>query len=194
MSSDSEIIRDAIANPASFAMIYDRHAARVYSFVSRRIGSGAADDLMSETFLVAFERRERFDTSIDDARPWLFGIATTLMKRHRRLEARALARIEPTVSLFMEADVDERLDAESAAKRMGKALTTLPSGDRDALLLYAWADLDYGGVAQALGIPIGTVRSRLNRARRKLRHALERGAMPGEEVSHGRAAAAEGRA
>ncbi|MEO6115645.1 MAG: sigma-70 family RNA polymerase sigma factor, partial [Pseudolysinimonas sp.] len=88
MSTDSEIIRRSQETPAAFAELYDRHAVAIHRYASRRLGE-AADDVMSETFLVAFERRAAFDPAIEDARPWLYGIATTLLKKHRRQEARA---------------------------------------------------------------------------------------------------------
>ena len=147
-----------------------------------------ADDITSETFLVAFTRREVFVG--EDARPWLLGIATRLMQRYTRLEARAwkgmlssdLARVD--VDQFEAADA--RLDAKSVARRLGRALARLPAGDRDVLLLHTFGDLDYGGISQALSIPLGTVRSRLNRARRKLRIAIDPATGRDKEERHGR--------
>jgi RNA polymerase sigma factor (sigma-70 family) len=144
-----------------------------------------ADDLLSETFTVAFERRSAYDDTRESALPWLYGIVTTLLKKHRRVEARlwrsALAA-DPT-SLVIEHH-DDALEASLAVKRLADAIRRLPSRDRDALLLYAWGDLDYEGVALALDVPVGTVRSRLNRARRILRAAADRDAV--KEVDHGR--------
>ena len=188
MSTDDEIMRRSREHPGAFAEIFDRHARTVHRYAARRLGVAAADDVMSETFLVAFERREAFDGS-PNALPWLFGIATRLIAKHSRVEARAwrglvaadLARVEPDQI----GRADDRLDAERLATRAGAALRRLPAGDRDALLLYAWGDLGYEGVAAALGVPIGTVRSRLNRARRKLRIAIDPGGAR-EEVEHGR--------
>ena len=128
---------------------------------------------MSETFAVAFQHRSRFDPAYEDAGPWLFGIATMLLRRHRAGEARALRVFLASAAAFRESDdsmhaVSERLDAGLILARLWPVITALPSRDRDALFLYAWADLDYAGVAAALGVPVGTVRSRLNRVRRKL--------------------------
>ena len=190
MSEDSDIIRRSGATPAAFAELYDRYARAVFRYAAGRVGNGYADDIMSETFLVAFERRKSFDITIGDARPWLFGIATTLMRKHSRVEAKAWKGLVADGAAAVPDDAIEaigsRIDAEFAVKAIAAALRKMPTRDRDALLLYAWADLDYEGVAQALRIPVGTVRSRLNRARRTLRAANNRGSTPDQEVEHGR--------
>ena len=190
MSSDNEIIRRSRDNPATFSELYDRHAAIIHRYAARRVGEHAADDIMSETFLVAFERRADFDDSRDDARPWLYGIATTLLKKHARLEARAWKGLIAAGAAELDHDaidaLGSRVDAELAVKKLASALKRMPARDRDTLLLYAWGDLDYEGVAQALDVPIGTVRSRLNRARLTLRASTSRGQVPDKEVDHGR--------
>jgi RNA polymerase sigma-70 factor (ECF subfamily) len=190
VSTDSEIIRRSRDSPAAFAELYDRHAVAIHRYASRRLAQ-AADDIMSETFLVAFERRAAFDESAMDARPWLYGIATTLLKKHRRQEARAWRGLlaggaveQAVLSRGPEAQ-DDRLDAELGIRRLAAAIRSMAARDRDVLLLYAWGDLDYAGIARALDVPVGTVRSRLNRARRQLRQASGRNA-PAEEVDHGR--------
>lgn len=171
-----------------FAVLFDRHHRVVHRYVSLRAGVEVGDDLMSETFLVAFESRASFDASRGDARAWLLGIATVLLRKHARIEAAAwrgmlashLAEVLDDNALDAAAS---RIDAAETVRRLGKALSRLPAGDRDVLLLHAWADLDYQGIADALGIPVGTVRSRLNRARRKLRHVIGPGdARTQEEV------------
>jgi RNA polymerase sigma factor (sigma-70 family) len=190
VSNDSDIIRRSRDNPATFSELYDRHAATIHRYAARRIGESTADDIMSETFLVAFERRGDFDDSRDDARPWLLGIATTLVKKHARLEARAWKGIVAAGAAELDRDAIEalgsRVDAEVAIRKLTSAIKGMPARDRDTLLLYAWGDLDYEGVALALGVPIGTVRSRLNRARLRLRASTTRGDALGEEVDHGR--------
>ena len=87
MSTDNELIARSHLDPAVFATLYDRHATAVYRYLAQRLGEHAADDVMSETFLVAFERRDAYDREVTDARPWLLGIATRLMRKHARLEA-----------------------------------------------------------------------------------------------------------
>jgi len=87
VSPDNEVIERSAREPAVFAMLFDRHATSVYRYVAQRLGDHVADDVMSETFLVAFERRSAYDISVSDARPWLLGIATRLMRKHARVEA-----------------------------------------------------------------------------------------------------------
>jgi len=184
VSTDAEVIRESLARPAVFAELYDRHHAVIHRFVTRRVDRDAADDLASETFLVAFEQRKRFDADQTDALPWLYGIVTNLLHRYRRREARAWNAVQASGGEPWSEIEDGPLEAESAVKRIAGAIRRLPARDRDALLLYAWGDLGYEGVAQALGIPVGTVRSRLNRVRRTLRAATGRDAA--QEVEHGR--------
>jgi RNA polymerase sigma factor (sigma-70 family) len=190
VTSDSDIIRDARARPAAFGALYERHARVVHRYAARRAGTTVADDIMSETFLVAFERRNSYELEREDARPWLLGIATTLLRKHARLEARAWKGLVAAGAAAIDHDAIEslgsRVDAETAFRSLASTIRRMPSRDRDALLLYAWGDLDYEGVAHALGIPIGTVRSRLNRARRTLRATANRRIAPIEEVEHGR--------
>lgn len=186
---DGEIIRRSLEQRAAFAELYDRHERVVYRYAARRTGASHADDITSETFLVAFTRREDFYGG-RDARPWLLGIATTLMQKHARQEARAwkgmlvadLARVD--VDQFEAADA--RIDAKGVVRRLGRAIARLPAGDRDVLLLHAFADLGHEGIGLALGIPTGTVRSRLSRARRKLRIAIDPAAGLDKEGHHGR--------
>ncbi|WP_202980859.1 RNA polymerase sigma factor [Microbacterium lushaniae] len=173
MSTDSSVIQRSVREPAVFGELFHRHASRLHRYVARRAGDTVADDVISETFLIAFERRARFDLSHEDARPWLFGIATNLIHRHRIAEARTLRTAERFVADSPAVSDPERMDEQVAAhlemKRVAKVLRRLPIGDRDCLLLYAWEDLSYEQIAEAMSIPTGTVRSRLNRARRALR-------------------------
>lgn len=184
MSSDAEVIRESLTRPALFADLFDRHHAAIHRYVSRRVVLDVADDLASETFLVAFEQRGGFDLERGDALPWLYGIATNLLHRHRRREARLWRAVQASGGEAWSDIDDDPLQAELTVRSMAAAIRRLPARDRDALLLYAWGDLDYEGVAQALGIPVGTVRSRLNRARRVLRASTGRAAV--KEVEHGR--------
>jgi RNA polymerase sigma factor (sigma-70 family) len=145
----------------------------VHRYVLRRAGPEVADDVMAETFLIAFEQRHRFRPDVDTALPWLFGIATNALNAHRRKEAkhlRALARsAEPEGGDGGLEQTAERADAAGALRRMAHRLRALPVGERDVLLLSAWADLTSEQIAAAMDIPIGRVRSRLFRARRALR-------------------------
>ncbi|WP_153536397.1 RNA polymerase sigma factor [Actinomadura macrotermitis] len=175
-TADAEIIRRSLAEPEAFAVLFDRYSGMLYRYVSRRLGPEVAEDLVGETFLVAFSKRRRYDLEHADARPWLFGIVTRLVARHHRGEAaryRALRRSPVEERVECPADEVAALVTASASRPLlAEALAALPRRDRDVLLLVAWGDLSYAEVAQALGIPVGTVRSRLNRARRKVRAAL----------------------
>ncbi|WP_345375742.1 RNA polymerase sigma factor [Frondihabitans cladoniiphilus] len=173
MTTDSEIIRRSRDRPADFGELFDRHATALHRYAARRTNPSVADDILSETFLVAFERRTGFDHDRDDARPWLFGIATNLLRHHYRAEARMLAALPRAVEHDRHdgdlARSTERLDAERAVSHLAATLKGLSPHDRDALLLYAWANLTYDEIAEATGVPPGTVASRLNRTRRLLR-------------------------
>ena len=175
--------------PAVFAELYDRHARSVFRYAAQRIGDHAAEDVMSETFLVAFEKRHTYESDVQDARPWLLGIATRLIRKHTRLEAVSwkgmAAELAGQIAPDFIDQARDRMDAERLVQRLGRALKRLRAADRDTLLLYAWADLDYAAIAAATEVPIGTVRSRLNRVRRVLREAAGTHTIT-EEVEHGR--------
>ena len=173
---DAAVIERSWTRPELFAEIYGSHVVEIHKYVARRLGPDAADDLVANTFLIAFQQRKRFDPSLRSARPWLYGIATNLMRRHRRQELafyRALARTggAPADDTHEER-VAARLSAQRLRPELMRALTRLSAGDRDVLLLTALADLSREEIAQALDIPTGTVGSRLHRARKKLRAAL----------------------
>lgn len=195
--TDAAIIERSLSEPEVFATIFDRYSDDIFRYVARRLGAEVAEDLMAETFIVAFRRRGRYDPSRPAARPWLYGIATNLIGGHKRSEARrwaAFARVPPVPLDEPVADrVADQVSAQAVAPQLAEALARLPARYRDVLLIIAWGDLDYAEAAQALGIPIGTVRSRLSRARAAVRKEL-RGALPDEpfflntsnqELSHG---------
>ena len=189
MSPDNDVIERSARDPAVFATLYDRHAPSVFRYAAQRLGDHAADDVMSETFLVAFERRSAYDLTVVDARPWLLGIATRLMRKHVRLEATAWKGMTADLAAQIVPDLIDlagaRIDAHRLTQRLAKALRRLPEIDRDTLLLYAWGNLDYASIAAAMEVPVGTVRSRLNRARRQLRRAAGIETLE-QETDHGR--------
>lgn len=175
-AADGGIIRASWDDADRFAEIYDRYAAALYRYAFRRTGPEVADDVVASTFLAAFQRRTSYDVARPDARPWLFGILTKELARHHRTERaryRALARSAPDPAVDGPAErVAARVTAGGVRAPLAAALAGLARGDRDVLLLVAWGDLSYDEVAAALRIPPGTVRSRLHRARRKVRDAL----------------------
>jgi RNA polymerase sigma factor (sigma-70 family) len=175
--TDAELIAASQRQHELFALIYDRHAPALYRYAARRLGADAAEDVVSETMLAAFRRRRRYDTSRSDARPWLFGILTREISQRRRVERsryRALGRLDRSAGLENEAadKVVAAVTAQAVRAPLMAALARLAKRDREVLLLAAWADLSYKEIADALDIPIGTVGSRLNRARRKVRAAV----------------------
>ena len=182
--SDAGAIEASFARPAAFAAVYDRHAGVLFRFLVRRVGRDTADELLGETFRIAFERRATFDTTRPDARPWLYGIATNLIARHRRAEMRRIRATARLVSVPSGDAVADRVAADVDARdiwpAVAEAIAELPDRERDALLLLVWEELSYDEIASALQIPVGTVRSRLNRARRRIRELVERS---GEEIS-----------
>ncbi|MEV4172477.1 RNA polymerase sigma factor [Nonomuraea sp. NPDC049709] len=190
--ADSAVIARSRQEPEVFAEIFRRHAAEIKRFVIRRLGPDVAEDVVAETFLAAFRQRGRYDLARHNALPWLYGIATNLIGRHKRTEARQLnllARtgVDPVTEPFTSRS-DERLSAQAVQQRLAAALAALPAGYRDVLLLVTWGGLSYAEAAEALGIRVGTVRSRVNRARTKIREGLggtDPTALVIEEVRHG---------
>lgn len=177
--SDAAIIRASVEDPHVFAGIFTRHLDAVHGYLSRRAGRETADDLAGEVFRVAFERRRAFDLDRPSARPWLYGIAANVLRRHqrdgwRRLRAHRRFELQEPTQVEDTADISvAALDAARQRVQLNAALQALTRRDRDALLLHVWEGLSYAEVAEALGVPRGTVRSRLNRARRQLRSVLD---------------------
>jgi len=173
---DADLIAASLDDPAQFELVFDRHYDAIHRYLARRGGWELAEDLAQGVFLAGFEGRRRFRPSGTSAAPWLFGIATNLLRRHARTELRRLrayARLPVReVAPFDVNAVVDRLDAASAGPRAFELVARLPEGERNALLLVAWADLTYEQVAVALNVPVGTVRSRIHRARGKLRELL----------------------
>ncbi|QGG96811.1 RNA polymerase sigma factor [Actinomarinicola tropica] len=155
----------------------DEHGPAVYRYLARRVGGQAAEDLTADVLCAAVAGAHTYDPARGSPIAWLMGIATNALTRHWRTEQRQLEVVSrlgadplrrPTV------DAPDRHAAGSDDLRaVARVLATLPDGEREALLLFAWADLPYGDVAAALGIPIGTVRSRIARARSRLRVELD---------------------
>jgi RNA polymerase sigma-70 factor, ECF subfamily len=174
--TDGAAIGDSRVDPARFEEIFDRHFRAIHRYLARRVGSELADELAAETFAQAFRARDRYDDSRQDARPWLFGIAANLLRHHRRDEKRRfMAYARSGVDRFAPDETDHaesRADAAAAEPQIARALASMRAEQREVLLLFAWADLSYEEISAALGIPRGTVRSRLSRARKHVREGL----------------------
>jgi RNA polymerase sigma factor (sigma-70 family) len=186
---DAAVMAAAITDPAAFGVLFDRHATVLRRYLVRRLGPDEADGMVGEVFRVAFEKRATYDVDRPNARPWLYGIATNLVARHRRTEARrihAVARLAGAREA--PADVAESVtatvDAASRWPSVAAAVASLPEPERDTLVLHVWEGLSYDEIAAALGVPVGTVRSRLNRARGRLREPDgPRGRVPGNPTA-----------
>ncbi|MGA5423246.1 RNA polymerase sigma factor [Streptomyces lavendulocolor] len=173
---DADVIADSLTQPEAFGALFHRHAAAIQRYAARRLGEEIADDITGETFLAAFRARGTYDLARRNALPWLYGIAANLIGKHHRAEVRALKALarsghDPLTHSWTDRS-DSRVTAQAMQESIARALASLSAGDRHVLLLIAWADLSYLEVADALSIPVGTVRSRLNRARKKVRTAL----------------------
>ena len=174
--TDADLIAASLDDPGAFAALYERHAGDIHRYAARRLGLTTADDITSATFVIALRGLARYDRRRPSARPWLYGIAANLIDKHWRQEERALRALARTghdpVAESWEQGAADRMSAQAVNRELAMALVRLTNRDRQVLLLIAWADLTYEEVADALAIPVGTVRSRLNRARRHVREAL----------------------
>jgi RNA polymerase sigma factor (sigma-70 family) len=178
-STDADCIRASLADPARFAAVFDRHGAALAGYLGHRVPPSAVEDLVSETFLSAFKARAHYDLEQADARPWLLGIATNTLRHHWRAEGRRRALAERlyrfgrrTPGPGGQSPGDPSGTDDDDRARVLAALDELDPGIRDALLLLAVGDLTYDEIARALGVPVGTVRSRIFRGRRRLRELL----------------------
>lgn len=192
---DCDAILASASEPECFALIFDRHFDAVHSYARRRVGESAADGVASQTFLIAFDRRQAYDSSRANARPWLLGIATNLIHNKRRQEKRQL-RAYAKAGADTEVDplegIEARADAGRLRAQLVAVLAALPKEEADPLLLFAWAELSYEEIAVALDVPVGTVKSRLSRARSRIREQLrlqrtttEETPIANVEVDHG---------
>ncbi|MGP8001591.1 MAG: RNA polymerase sigma factor [Streptosporangiaceae bacterium] len=181
--SDADIVAASVRDPGRFGEIFGRYGDDILRYASARLGGDLAEDVTAETFLAAFRARSRYDRSRENARPWLYGIAIRQIGKHRRAERRyrqALSRVQAeTVTADFGDRVADRVTAEQLRPRLSAVLSGLPRQDRELLLLVAWTDLTYEESAQALGVSVSAVKSRLHRIRARTRRALGETALPG---------------
>lgn len=164
--------------------MFDAYARDLLRYAAQRVGHDAAEDIVAQTFLIACEQRSRYRPERGGMLPWLYGICTNLLRRHRRTELRglrALARADSAQTVAAQAVEDagarstDRIDAARTVAKVAGTLAGMPRRQRDVLLLFAVAELEYAEIATALGIPLGSVQSALHRARAKVRTALNSG-------------------
>ncbi len=177
-SSDSEIITRSLNDPEIFGDLFDRHADSIGKYFARRVGGDQIEELLSEVFVTAFRARHKYSAEKGNALPWLFGIAHNHLRhyyRSYRRKSEADSRLKTGHDsvenrlISFEDDLIATLDAEDDMRRVEVFIHTQPEIDREVLLLYAWDGLSYQEIGEALSVPVGTVRSRLNRIRKKIR-------------------------
>ncbi len=163
--TDAELLAGSVSDPSLFAVVYERHGVPVRRYVARRVGVADGDDLAAEVFARAFRARGKFRPEYSSALPWLMGVANNVIADHRQIERRRLATLEQLAS-----DASQQVESRDADLTLEtvRALKGLPATHRDALLLLVWGELSRDEVAAALGVPIGTVNSRIARARKRL--------------------------
>lgn len=183
--TDAKIIERSVYAPELFGAIFDRHFTEIHDYLSRRTGSETADGLVGDVFRIAFENRSRYQPERPSALPWLYGIAANVLRQHRRTEHRRLRLVD---KLAIEEAAVNAVDDDSARSRardevamVVEVLAALPEAEREAVLLFAWEELTYDEIATAQDVPVGTVRSRLNRARKRIRERIGDGGQEGDE-------------
>lgn len=172
-ASDADLLERSGRDPEAFGELFARHADAVRAYCARRTGDLAlADDLTSVAFLEAFRHRGRVALVEGSALAWIIGVARNASRnaeRSRRRHRAALARLaHPRAADGPESAIAERDQIETALRDARAALSSLSGDEADVVELVAWGGLTYEGAALALDVPIGTVRSRLARARAKL--------------------------
>jgi RNA polymerase sigma factor (sigma-70 family) len=182
--SDAQALRESVVEPSLFALLYERHLGVIARYITRRVGGEIAEDLVAEVFLRAFRGRARYRDEHTTALPWLLGIASNLIADHRKAEHRRLAALQQLASTT---PVSSEPNVSALAPELVRELLRLPAVDRDALLLVIWGELTYAEAATALRVPIGTIRSRIARARQRLGHAVGHPATCEEQIVKGEA-------
>lgn len=176
-SSDSDLIVGSWEESELFGEIFERHYAAVFGFVGAAVGRDAAGDIAAEVFVRAFQLRRRFRTEYRSARPWLFGIASNLVSDHYRRQARQHRAYQRSVgresaTVDFEDEAVARSDAGSVSDLLTEALKSLRAEEVAVVALFVLEDMSYAEISETLGIPEGTVRSRLSRARARLRNLV----------------------
>ena len=179
-ATDAALISGSLVDPECFSLIVERHHTPVFRYLTSRVGRASSEDLLADVFETAFRARQRYDTRYHDALPWLLGIATNVIHRHLRSETRRSSMVRRVTQLHgRNQEPSESVDSVvTSAERndelhqVRNALETLDDKHREVLVLFAGLGFSYEDIARALGIRVGTVRSRLSRARRNLRELL----------------------
>jgi RNA polymerase sigma factor (sigma-70 family) len=188
MNRVMETDRELLDSPAGFGTLFERHGRAIYNYCFRRTADwSAAEDLTSVVFLEAWRKRKDVRLHQATVLPWLYGVATNVLRNRSRSLRRyraALERLPRGHEADFADDVAERLDDQYRMRAVLDAFRALPKRDQDVLALCMWSELSYEEAAVALDVPVGTIRSRLSRARARLRDeadpAPQRRAVPNE--------------
>jgi RNA polymerase sigma factor (sigma-70 family) len=173
--TDGQLLVDGTSG---LRILYERHFDALFRYAAGRVGRQAAEDVVAETFVIAFRRRAAFDPSHTSALPWLIGIATNLLRSQRRAERKHLATDPYLIDLSGPPDLGledtiSRADAAAVRGAVMRAVRRLPPSERDAFLVHALAGLEGAELGVALGVSASAAAVRLHRARTKLRTTLE---------------------
>jgi RNA polymerase sigma factor (sigma-70 family) len=171
--TDAQLVQESRSGRRdAFVDLVDRHVGPVHAYLARRAGRPAADELLAEVWARAWGARGTYDVSYPDALPWLYGIARNVLRSHWRVQAHE-GGVGGPEAFDPWAEADDRLDAGGRLPAVLDAVRALPADERDVLLLVAWEQLAPAEAALVLGIPQGTARSRLHRARHAVRARLD---------------------
>lgn len=187
--SSNELLARSTNKPELFVEIFERHGQSIHSYLVRRAGSQQAEDLFSEVWLRAFKARATYDMSRGDALPWIYGVARNTLRSHWRCGTKAYpgahstyADDAPDLSYDPWPDVDGEMDALRLSAALHEALAALEPADREVMLLSAWEQLEPKEIAEVLGMPAGTVRWRLHKARSALQNTNVRPTPISQEI------------
>jgi RNA polymerase sigma-70 factor (ECF subfamily) len=173
----SDAVVASVDHPHRFEAVFEQYHRTIYEYLARAVGPDRADEYAGDVFVAAFAARIRYDPDLGSVRAWLFGIAANIRHTRARSDWRG-RRAWHRVGGEREAQeggfevLEEGLDYGRELAWVAEFLRELSDTDRDVLVLYAWGELSYPEIAQALGIEVGTVRSRLSRARARLRELI----------------------
>ena len=183
---EARLLCGSVTDPKLFEVVFERHHQRIWAYLARRAGRERADELAGDVFVTAFRRRASYDPSRGSVSAWLYGIASHQLQTRFRSDARA-ARALRRAWAEQIADgawcdrVDAAIDDRARLRRVIAALAAMPATDREVITLFAWERLSYEDIATIVGVEIGTVRSRLSRARARLRELV---VTSGEETAN----------